>query len=149
MDQHPWGIQCRMHLISHYSATQLCRMGGWQGEAGPYAGRSPEQGQKTETANCQSHRLFKPTNGTGPGPVEGDLQHTGLIKWSRYREWATEKQVFPDFPCSMQLGSHPNAGMGFPGLKRSGEKGQQPCWRMHNRRSPFYYLAPVDGKPHM
>lgn len=53
---------------------------------GAYAGRSPEQGQKTEPVNCQSHRLFKPPNGTGPKPAEGGLQSSGLIKRSRYRK---------------------------------------------------------------
>lgn len=102
-------------------------MGGRQGEAGTYDGRSPEQGQKTEPANCQNHRLFKPTSRIGPRPAEGDLQHTGPIKWSRYRERTSEKQVFSDFPYSMQLGSCPDIGTGLPGLKRSGEKGQLPC----------------------
>lgn len=50
---------------------------GWEDDRekqGACAGRSPEQGQKTEPANCQSHRLCHPPNGTEPRPVAGGFR---------------------------------------------------------------------------
>lgn len=94
---------------------------GWEANRetrGADAEGSSEQGQNAESANCQSHRLFKQPSGMEPGLPEGGLQSTGLIKWNRDGQRGARKQVFPDFPRSIQLDSCSDTQAGLCDLKR-------------------------------